>query len=89
MSKIYPRSEELDHLPREDLALLEPLGKKHDLGDKDVVRHLYDNKNNDNDNALGKKHDLSDEAVVGHHHGDGPEQCLEIVRQLGPSGVPI
>jgi hypothetical protein len=32
--------------------------------------------------AVAVQADLCNERVVGHHHGAGPEQCLEVVRQL-------
>lgn len=30
---------------------------------------------------------LCDECVVGHHHGDGPEESLEVVGKLCSAGV--
>eukprot|EP00960_Hanusia_phi_P047197 758288-Hanusia_phi.AAC.2 len=38
--------------------------------------------------ALGEEHDLGDEGIVGDHHRHGPEERFEVVRQLGPPGVP-
>ena len=37
--------------------------------------------------AGGVEHDLRDHGVVGHHHGDGAEQRLQVVGQLGAAGV--
>ena len=37
--------------------------------------------------AVGEEHDLADEGVVGDHHGHGPEQRLEVVRELGAARV--
>ena len=37
--------------------------------------------------AFGEQHDLGDECIVWHHHGHGPEEHLQVVRQWGTPGV--
>lgn len=78
----------LGHLPRQGLTGLESLR---------VQNHLQGGQRNSTDKLSCQEYMqwsppehicyLCNEGVVRHHHGYGPEQSLQVVRQLGSSGV--
>ena len=37
--------------------------------------------------SIGHQDDFGDQGVIGHHHGNGPEEGFEIVREFGSAGV--